>query len=230
MIREGSHIWLTDLLHNTSSLVRLVRITIVSQGYILLGSVQFWSAWFEFSIGCFLAPSLGILSLNYTTLVFVSLISCICQLFRKYGGWLRQAFFLKLLKTNCDFWSVVTRLRFFCIRAEAFSHMENRQWQKLAEKKSRHSQKSHEMYWNIIVYPFNCLSWSILIQRDEKYGYSVTNSRWCVRVLFLFMIYLCPFIFTFMAYSPPYFSVNGMMILVLAYKNGFKSKSVYYGL
>ena len=25
-------------------------------------------------------------------------------------------------------------------------------------------------------------------------------------------------------------SVNGMMILVLAYKNGFKSKSVYYGL
>ena len=39
-----------------------------------------------------------------------------------------------------------------------------------------------------------------------------------------------PFIFTCMAYSPPYFSVNGMMILVLAYKNGFKSKSVYYGL
>ena len=33
-----------------------------------------------------------------------------------------------------------------------------------------------------------------------------------------------------MAYSPPYFSVNGMMILVLAYKNGFQSKSVYYGL
>ena len=33
---------------------------------------------------------------------------------------------------------------------------------------------------------------------------------------------MCPFIFTFMAYSPPYFSVNGMMILVLAYKNGFK--------
>ena len=47
---------------------------------------------------------------------------------------------------------------------------------------------------------------------------------------FLFMTYICPFIFTFMAYSPPYFSVNGMMILVLAYKNGFKSKSVYYGL
>ena len=39
-----------------------------------------------------------------------------------------------------------------------------------------------------------------------------------------------PFIFTLMAYSPPYFSVNGIMILVLAYKNGFKSKSVYYGL
>ena len=41
------------------------------------------------------------------------------------------------------------------------------------------------------------------------------------------MTYICPFIFTFMAYSPPYFSVNGMMILVLAYKNGFKSKFVY---
>ena len=42
------------------------------------------------------------------------------------------------------------------------------------------------------------------------------------------MTYICPFIFTFMAYGPPYFSVNGMMIVVLAYKNGFKSKSVYY--
>ena len=38
------------------------------------------------------------------------------------------------------------------------------------------------------------------------------------------------FIFTFMACIPPYFSVNSMLILVLAYKNGFKSKSVYYGL
>ena len=56
------------------------------------------------------------------------------------------------------------------------------------------------------------------------------DSRWCVRVFFLFMTYIGPFIFTFMAYSPPYFSVNGMMILVFAYKNGFKSKSVYYGL
>ena len=82
------------------------------------------------------------------------------------------------------------------------------------------------------MYPFNCLSWSILTQRDEKYAYSVIDSRWCVRVLFLFMtyMYICPFSFTFMAYSPPYFSVNGMMIIVLAYKNGFKSKSVYYGL
>ena len=100
--------------------------------------------------------------------------------------------------------------------------MENRQWQNLAEKKSRHSQKSHEMYWNIIVYPFNCLSWLIVTQRDEKYGYSVIDSRWYVRVLFQFMTYICPFIFTFMAYSPLYFSVNGMMILVLAYKNGSK--------
>ena len=38
------------------------------------------------------------------------------------------------------------------------------------------------------------------------------------------MTYIFPFIFTFMAYSPPYFSVNGMMILFLAYKNGFKSQ------
>ena len=79
------------LLHNTSSLARLDRITIVSQGYVLLGSAQIWSAWFEFTIACFLAPSLGILSLNYTTLVFVSLKSCICQLFRKYDWWLRRA-------------------------------------------------------------------------------------------------------------------------------------------
>ena len=42
------------------------------------------------------------------------------------------------------------------------------------------------------------------------------------------MTNICPFIFTFMAYSPSYVSVNGMMILVLAYKNGFKSKSLYY--
>ena len=30
------------------------------------------------------------------------------------------------------------------------------------------------------------------------------------------MTYICPFIFTFMAYIPPYFSVNGMMILCIA--------------
>ena len=100
--------------------------------------------------------------------------------------------------------------------------MENRQWQKLAEKKSRHRQKSHEMYSNVIAYSFNCLSWSILTQRDEKYGYSVIDSRWCVRVLFLFMTYICSFIVTFMAHSSPYISVNCMMILVLASKNGFK--------
>ena len=51
----------------------------------------------------------------------------------------------------------------------------------------------------------------------------------CKSFVSVYDIYL-PFIFTFMAYTPPYFSVNGMMILVLAYKNGFKSKSVYYGL
>ena len=44
------------------------------------------------------------------------------------------------------------------------------------------------------------------------------------------MTYICSFIFTFMAYSLPYLSVNGMMIFVLAYKNGFKSEPVYYGL
>ena len=34
--------------------------------------------------------------------------------------------------------------------------------------------------------------------------------------------------FTFMAYSPPYSSVNGMMILFFAYKkNGFESKYIY---
>ena len=32
----------------------------------------------------------------------------------------KASFFLTLLKTNCDFWSVVTLLRFSCIRAEAF--------------------------------------------------------------------------------------------------------------
>ena len=32
----------------------------------------------------------------------------------------KASFFLTLLKANCDFWSVVTRLRFSCIRAEAF--------------------------------------------------------------------------------------------------------------
>ena len=48
------------------------------------------------------------------------------------------------------------------------------------------------------------------------------DTQLLIAVLLLFM--------TYMAYSPPYFSVNGVMILVLAYKNGFKSKSVYYGL
>ena len=130
------------LLHNTSSLARLDGITIVVQEYDLLGSVQFWSAWFEFTIGCVLASSLGILRLNYTTMVFVSLISCICQLFRKYDWWLRRAFFFKLLKTNCDFWSVVTRLRFSCIRTEAF-----RTWKigsgKSLQRKSLDIAKNH---------------------------------------------------------------------------------------
>ena len=40
------------------------------------------------------------------------------------------------------------------------------------------------------------------------------DTQLLIAVLFLFMTHLCLFIFTFMAYSPPYFSVNGMMILV----------------
>ena len=68
-------------------------------------------------------------------------------------------------------------------------------WQKLSEKMSRHSQKSYAMYWNIIVYPFNCLSWPILTPRGEKYGYSIIESRWCVRVFFcLWHIYAILFL------------------------------------
>ena len=44
----------------------------------------------------------------------------------------------------------------------------------------------------------------------------------CKGFFFLFMTYICPFTFTFMANSPPYFSVNGMVILVLAYKMASK--------
>ena len=51
----------------------------------------------------------------------------------------------------------------------------------------------------------------------------------CKSFVSVYDIYICPLIFTFMAYSLPYFSVNRMIILVLACKNGFKSKSVYYG-
>ena len=82
------------------------------------------------------------------------------------------------------------------------------------------------------MYPFNCLSWSILTQRDVKYEYSVIDSRWCVRVIIIFVyVYAIYMPFYFYIYGiPSYFSVNGMMILVLAYKNGFKSKSIYYGL
>ena len=50
----------------------------------------------------------------------------------------------------------------------------------------------------------------------------------CKSFVSVYDIYICPFIFTFISYSPPYFSVNGMMILVLAYKNGFKSVSVLW--
>ena len=80
------------------------------------------------------------------------------------------------------------------------SHMGNRQWQKLAEKKSRHSKKSHHSV------SFNCLSWSILTQRDEKYGYSVIDSRWCVRVFFFFFF----FFFFYDIYMPFYFYIYGI--------------------
>ena len=48
------------------------------------------------------------------------------------------------------------------------------------------------------------------------------DTQLLIAVLFLFMTYICPFIFTFMAYSPPYISVNDMMILVLACKMASK--------
>ena len=74
----------------------------------------------------------------------------------------------------------------------------------------------------------------MLNQTDEKYGYTVIDSRRCVRVFFvlffLFMTYICHFILHLWHIVHLVFSVNGMMILVLAYKNGFKSKSEYYGL
>ena len=110
------------LLHNTSSLARLVRITIVSQRYVLLGSVQFWSAWSEFTIGCFLASSLGILSLNYTTLVFISLIICICQLFRKYDWWLRRAFSLNYWKETVIFGLLLHVWDFLALELKHFAH------------------------------------------------------------------------------------------------------------
>ena len=110
------------LLHNTSSLARLVRITIGSQGYVLPGSVQFISAWFEFIIGCFLVPSLGILSLNHTTLVFVSLISYICQLFRKYDWWLRRAFSLNYLKQTVIFGLLLHAWDFLALELKHFAH------------------------------------------------------------------------------------------------------------
>ena len=47
--------------------------------------------------------------------------------------------------------------------------------------------------------------------------------------IYVFFFFVC-FFFKFMAYIPLYFSVTRMMILVLACKNGFKCKSVYYGL
>ena len=48
----------------------------------------------------------------------------------------KASFYLKLLNTNCDFWSVGTRLRFACIRAEAFRTWKIGSGNKLAEKKS----------------------------------------------------------------------------------------------
>ena len=100
----------------------------------------------------------------------------------------KVSFLLNLLKPNCDFGSVVTRLRFSCIRAEAFRAWKigsGKSWQRKSPDIAKNRMKYTET-----VYPFNCLSWSILTQRDEKYGYSVIDSRWCVRILFLFMTYL----------------------------------------
>ena len=57
----------------------------------------------------------------------------------------KASFFLKLLKTSCDFWSVVTRLRFSCITAEAFGTWKigsSKSWQ----RKSPDIAKNHMKY------------------------------------------------------------------------------------
>ena len=59
---------------NTFSLTSQDGITIVGQGYDLLGLVQFWSAWSEFIIGYFL-----VLEFWVWTMPQLVLISCICQ-------------------------------------------------------------------------------------------------------------------------------------------------------
>ena len=86
----------------------------------------------------------------------------------------KASFFLKLLKTNCDFWSVVTCLRFSCIRAEAF-----RTWKigsgKSWQRKGPDIANKH-MECTETVYPFNCLSWSILTQRDENMDTQLLNA------------------------------------------------------
>ena len=53
----------------------------------------------------------------------------------------------QLLKTNCDFWSVVTRLRYSCIRAEAFRTWKigsGKSWQRKSPDKAKNHMKCTE--------------------------------------------------------------------------------------
>ena len=68
----------------------------------------------------------------------------------------------------------------------------------------------------------------VLIQRDGKYVYSITESGWYFSVFCSHDIRMPFFYFTLMAYdSPPYYSNYGMMIFFLAYKV-FKSQYLFH--
>ena len=63
----------------------------------------------------------------------------------------------------------------------------------------------------------------VLTQRGGKY-----RKRMVLQCFSVHMTYVCPFIFTIMAYdSPPYYSNCDMMISFLAYKN-FKSQYLFH--
>ena len=69
-----------------------------------------------------------------------------------YKVWLmtKASFFLKLLETICDFWSVVTRLRLICIRAEAFRTwkiVRGKSWQRKSPDIAKNHMKCTETAW-----------------------------------------------------------------------------------